>query len=191
MIANTEISNQLLTEIKSTHSNNNGTTFHILRKYIDNSSLSNEIEQHISNVQRLDGEASQFKTDASEVKEGEIPLDKVQHEEAELIEHLDKAGSSLAALYQLMDNSKGEKRKLLKVITLESGFYFWTAYKFIEHGTTIITLATENESYKEEFNKAGKNNKGIEFGIKLAKSQKIDQDYERSGGIFNRFDDFN
>mgnify|MGYP006295507415 FL=1 len=57
MAANTDLSEQLLTEIKSTHSNNKGTTFRILRKYIEKAGLGSNIKQKISNIQRLDGES--------------------------------------------------------------------------------------------------------------------------------------
>lgn len=187
MALNTDPSERLLTQIKSTHSNNKGTTFHILREYIEKTGLSDGIEQEVSKIQKLDGEASQFKSDASEVKNGNISIDKLSHEEEEIIEHLAVAGSSLAEIYNKMESSKGEKKRVLKIILLECGFYFWTAYKFIKHGTTILTTVTQNKSYKKAFNEAGKKYKGVEFGIKLVKSHNIDQDYERKGGIFNRF----
>lgn len=187
MAANTDLSEQLLTEIKSTHSNNNGTTFHILRKYIEKAGLGSNIEQKISKIQRLDGEASQFKVDASEVQDGNISISKLNHEEEEIIKHLAAAGSSLAEIFNKMKDSKGEKKRVLTIILLEGGFYFWTAYKFIEHGTTLLSTATQNESYKKAFNEAGKKYDGVKFGLELVDAHNIDQDYERKGGIFNRF----
>lgn len=187
MAGDTSLSDQLLNEIKSIHSNNNGVTFHILREYIEKAGLDPKIEEEISRIQRLDGESSQFKTDASEVQDGNISLAKITHEEEELIKHLSAAGDSLLSIYQQMENADGEKKRILKIILLECVFYFWVGYNYIKHGVTIITSITENKSFKKAFNSAGKKYEGIELGVKLANAYNVDQDYERNGGMFNRF----
>lgn len=176
---------QLIRKIKRQRNRNNGETYHILREAVEESSLNQDINRLIGNIQKLDAEASQFKSDVSDVQDGNLSVNQVKREEEQIAQDIKNAADSLIGIYNETDNLEGEIKKTLEVILVELCYCFWKGLKFVEHAVTILTLSSDNKAYKKKYNEI-KSEEAVKIAIKMSGSYGVKSDYESSQ--LNRFE---
>jgi len=154
-----------------------GLPFHVLREAIeDKSNFSEDLEEHIANVQKFNGEVGQFEHDVKSVESsGELSQSdvakKIAYEEDQAIQDMKKAAEAVIKFGELKEDADERREKFdeenenLKVIMMTDNYiiveailrdlshYYWDSYSELRVLAKRLGDETGYTQFKKEINK--------------------------------------